>query len=542
MNKAMEASRRPGVQPVSQILLSFPHDNVPEEFERIQKRVLKFVERRAGGELPPEAHRGESFITDGIQARRTEGISIPKPRYWSVRFDDEDRDIAQRFWVIEATIAEDSKNSQVLFGLRLHCVARANNPPYQRTIPSLARFIVSEGNAHLDGREISCDPWFLDDTGSVEALFDLLEQKNRSADLIAISLPHNTSERTEAVVSATDLAARLTGAAHIVVLSATASQELTNEFGSEFSVFHQGVRTYRPGFDPNIDSPMDHPLTLADSIRNWKGGIGGARGYENFLISQTLEGTVKEKGAFKRLPSFANAKQRALAIRRQHAQEKGSTGKALLAIADDEIENLKSDLNSQKKEYEELLLNAEKERDEAVSEINRLKASLYHTRARLNRATSRQPEEIEIPKSLDSLEDWAEKHLGGSVELHNRAYRHAKQSVFEDAQLVYKALLLLRDFYVPMKQVGGSKKKEYDKKLQELRLEETPCFAGDRAGEEGDNYWIRFGSQKFLLDRHLKQGNTRDPRFCFRLYFCWDDETEQVIVGSLPGHLPTRNT
>jgi hypothetical protein len=42
---------------------------------------------------------------------------------------------------------------------------------------------------------------------------------------------------------------------------------------------------------------------------------------------------------------------------------------------------------------------------------------------------------------------------------------------------------------------------------------------------------------------HLKPGrNTRDPTRCLRIYFFWDDEEEQAVVGWLPGHLESRLT
>jgi hypothetical protein len=48
---------------------------------------------------------------------------------------------------------------------------------------------------------------------------------------------------------------------------------------------------------------------------------------------------------------------------------------------------------------------------------------------------------------------------------------------------------------------------------------------------------------KQLLALHFKNGgNTRDPERCLRIYYFWDDESQQVVVGSLPGHLDTRAT
>ena len=38
---------------------------------------------------------------------------------------------------------------------------------------------------------------------------------------------------------------------------------------------------------------------------------------------------------------------------------------------------------------------------------------------------------------------------------------------------------------------------------------------------------------------HLCKGNARDPRFCMRIYFFYDENTQKVIVGHMPSHLPT---
>lgn len=75
-----------------------------------------------------------------------------------------------------------------------------------------------------------------------------------------------------------------------------------------------------------------------------------------------------------------------------------------------------------------------------------------------------------------------------------------------------------------------------------LGLDEQPSFAGAGWGEHGDTYLVRWGKSRLLLDRHLKKGNSREERFCFRLYFTWMDEDQHVLVGWLPSHLDTRAT
>jgi hypothetical protein len=127
--------------------------------------------------------------------------------------------------------------------------------------------------------------------------------------------------------------------------------------------------------------------------------------------------------------------------------------------------------------------------------------------------------------------------------MHNRALQGIKRSEFGDVALIYKALLVLRDCYVPMKRQGGLERRHaFEQACAALGITEEPTFSGPRSGEEGDTYFVRFSGLRVELDRHLKKGNSREPRFCLRIYFFWDAEGEQVVVGWLPSHLDTRTT
>ena len=163
--------------------------------------------------------------------------------------------------------------------------------------------------------------------------------------------------------------------------------------------------------------------------------------------------------------------------------------------------------------------------------------NLAESSGRMPRAQSHTPQ---IPASFKDLRSWSEKHLSGKVYLHNRAIRSARKSKFENVALAYRALLILRDFYVPMRLEGGDDLRiEYEQALKKEHLEETSTFAGPRSGQFGDEYFVERGGRKRKLDRHLKGRDARDPRFGFRLYFFWDDSSGQVVVGSFPNHLQT---
>jgi hypothetical protein len=82
-------------------------------------------------------------------------------------------------------------------------------------------------------------------------------------------------------------------------------------------------------------------------------------------------------------------------------------------------------------------------------------------------STSASKTQVSIPTDLSSLKDWADQHLSGSVLLHQRALRGAKESDYEDPSLVYTALLLLRNFYFSMSTKGGEElKRAYETELR----------------------------------------------------------------------------
>ncbi|MGB0694297.1 MAG: hypothetical protein ACPGOY_01525 [Rhodospirillaceae bacterium] len=533
---------RASIEPVSQVHLSLYNDkDGTDVFEKAQSEILKFMARRAGGTLPPEAMEGKSFSIDDVGARRVEGIAIDEPKYWTLRFDDDDRNVAGRSWVIETALAKkNNEKGPVHFGLRLQCIARGENPHYIRSVPNFCRDILRQCHARLDGRRVELSPWFIETEYDVETLVDFMQQKDRKSDIILVSLPEYSSDPKDSLIDVFKLSENIAGAAHVAVISGHAAFYLSDQIGREFSVYQQAVRTYRPGFDPGSEDPFSHPLSLAQRIRDWS---GGPEEYHRFVVSEVLRRTVSGPEAFERLPSFAEAKRTAAALRRQQAKQSGSTNDELFELAIEEIEELKKDIEAQKQESDDLLKASEEERENAEAEVLRLRGTLQHLQQRVQSLSvgNSVSDATIFPNSLDELEHWAAKNLVGSVELHNRALRGAKQSEYEDASVIYQALLLLRDYYVPMRREGKPEQKQaFDHRCQELGIEEQQSFAGNRAGEHGEEYFIRIGPRRIELDRHLKKGNSREPRYCFRLYFFWDDATSQVVVGWLPSHLTTR--
>jgi hypothetical protein len=540
--RARMRTTRPSVLAVSQTTLVLSPGDPLQGFQNSVQVILRWIAGRAGRRLPDQAWKGESFDLEEVGAQRVSAVALADPRYWAARLDDSDKNVPQRVWTTETSLGQ-SPEGGILFGARLTCVTRGESPPYERSLPGFVRQLIDLGYASLDGRRLNLAPWFIDSDAQVDSLLSLLRNRHRRADVIVFALPEQSEDPAQTLANADFVHQRTLGAAHVAIIGSAASFTLSDRVGKEFSVFRQAVRTYRAGFDEIRDQPFSHPLALPERIARWS--PDGASTFEGFLVQQALANSVLGGDLEDRVPSFSTVRQAASRQNREAARAAGTDDKELLALALEENADLVKDLAAQKDDFEGLLSLAERdvrdarqEKAEMAALVSSLKARIGALEHRISTATGRVVE-VPIPTSLENLEGWSRENLAGAVVLHNRAFQGAKKSEYNDPSLVYKALLVLRDQYVEMRRFGGAERKQsYAAALESLGLEESNTLAG--ANYEGDTYEVQYGGRPRLLESHLKRGNSREPRFCFRLYFFWDDDTEQVVVGWLPSHLQNR--
>ncbi len=540
------ARHQSSTRPVSQILVTLTPTADDGVFAKIRTDCLRWIAKRAGRALPKAAWDGAAFELEEVGAQRGSAVSMDSPRFWAARIDDADKTVAQRTWVTEIGLGQ-ANNGPLIFGVRLTCVTHGEDVPYQRTIPGFVRPIIDAVGATLDGRKLSADPWVVSDEKDVDELVALLTNQNRTADVIVFALPEGSVDSSQVAAPATEVQRSLFGAAHVVVLTGPASFHLSDAIGKEFSVFRQGVRTYLPGLNPEHDEPFRHPLGLPARIGSWPDG--GPTAYARMLVSQSLARAASQPDREQRLPSFATIRRHSAAQALEASRASGSSDKELLSLAWDEIAQLRKAIEEQKKGYDDLLATADVERDQAVQSAQLAKQRAYQIRVRADALQQQltdlgnQAADVVIPDEIDQLEQWSSDNLSGSVEIHNRTFQGAKKSQYEDVPFIYRVLLLLRDHYVPMRRNGGEDMKNaYDIALRELGLEESGSISGERLGEQGDTYIVMYAGRRRVLDRHLKKGSSKEQRVCFRLYFFWDEDSEQAVVGWLPSHLDTRAT
>lgn len=535
--------RRTLIRPVSQVTLRLKAVEGHDRFTETIDNVIRWLNNRAGGKLPDQAWKRLSFELSEIGAQHTAAISLPSKNIWAARLDDADKSLPLRTWVTEIGVGVDN-NGDVLFGTRLISATRGEDTLYDRSIPGFVKGILGSGPAELDGTLLRNEPVVVDSAEDVEWLLKLLERPDRIANVVVFSLPEGSTNPLEVAASAGDFFRLTQGAVHVVILTGPASFLLSDRVGRELSVYRQGIRTYRPKFKAWVDEPTHHPLALPQRIASWSKDENG--GFEQWLANQILADSVRGIDREERLPPFNAIRQFAAENERKKLRKAGGADAELLSLFEQDNEQLRLDLSEQKEHYDGLLVSAESERESALQNANTAKSLNFVLRERLRAieaklsALEAQPQ-TPIPEDLDDFEVWCKEYMSGSVVIINRAFQGVRKSEYHDPTLLYKALILLRDNYIPMRIEGGPEWMErYEQELSNLNLEDS--LTGDGAKFSPELYKVQYGGQQRELNRHLKGGTSREPRYCFRLYYFWDNENQVVVVGWLPSHLDNRAT
>lgn len=141
---------------------------------------------------------------------------------------------------------------------------------------------------------------------------------------------------------------------------------------------------------------------------------------------------------------------------------------------------------------------------------------------------------------LDELAAWADANVDRIVIL-PRALAEAKKSVYAEPARAFAALELLAETYRLVK-LSLAPRETLKQKADELGLFLGGSVDPTRAGEEAQDYFVAYRGRRRFLEQHIGRGSSRDPRFCLRVYFFWDEDSERVVVGWLTSHLSNSKT
>jgi hypothetical protein len=274
-------------------------------------------------------------------------------------------------------------------------------------------------------------------------------------------------------------------------------------------------------------------------------GLEGEEAFAAFLADRAHQESATRQVDWCGCLFFTDAKRLQAETTRREATEEADWR----AIYQSEISVLEQKIKEIEKERDEMMDladQADKDRDHYIAENNSLRWQLESLRRGLAERTGEDPDTtIEIPQDYDDLPDWVSKNLASRLVLHPRAIRAVRNACYDDVELVYRSLLLLANEYRNMKLGREDAKEAFDKQVNALKVQCSPSISRERAGEEGDTYFVQYPSHstnRRFLELHIRKGTNKNDHHCLAIYFFWDDETGQVVVGWLPSHLDNRLT
>ncbi len=401
------------------------------------------------------------------------------------------------------------------------------------------RDVAGSFNVFLDGIEIDTAAIPIETTGDVEELARLLDDPHRTTPVIAVSTDLEGASDGRFLLDPNGLARNVFGVAHVRSMSWGAAFALTDRIGKHMSVFQGAVRVWHPGFPVSGKMHYNHPLFLGARIAS-----EGVVRVRDAVTNDVLQAAALRRDADRLVPSFAQVRRAASELGRHAAQRSHASDRELLALYEDTNQRLERVLSEQKSTYDELLAGAEADWRAALDEQEELERENAKLRSQIElmsaalRSRAELPE-IVIPSDFEGVGAWAELNLGDGVVVLSRAIRSARRSMHDNPALAYRALLLLKDAYVPMRRGSLASRERWQTGLAQLGLEEGPTFAGSRSGEFRDEYFVDWNGRRRELDWHLKGSNSRNPQRGFRMYLFWCDDSKRVVVGSFPSHLTT---
>lgn len=502
--------------------------NSQAALERARREVLAWAQRRCGGNLPKRAWEGEKF--DYISAGRTTlGVRLTHEAVdlWALRGDDPDKTVPGRIWTTEVAIGWH-RGKTPHFSLRLLVASPEEDPAFAPAVPGLIRQIAKECGLAVGGFAITDAPLRIQSDNDVEELIALIEAPARRLPVIVAAGDERAANPDAPQINADELARVMTGLAHVAIVPARFTYALSDAFGKQRSCYHGAVRAYRPGFDSSAD-PYDHPLVLGEQVRRDPAAtLAELRG---FAARESLRRVRLGTDVL----AFAAVRSAALQIEQEVKAPSRTSAADRLDDALARVKALEAELEESQGEAEQNaeLAHAEEERAKlAETQLYYSRERIRQLEAQLARRGHDPDTEVSVPESWDEFAEWCDQQLIGRLVLAPAARKGIKKPDFEDVALAARCLLWLSSDCRDRRMNGGGSLANVP---IEQAIENAPCGA--------DTFRFDFQGRRLDADWHIKNGgNTREPRRCLRIYYAWDESTQQIVVADMPAHRRTGAT
>lgn len=493
--------------------------------DRARAEILMWAQKRSGGQLPRDAMAGRSYelLTAGRNSSAVE-VDLPEIHAWALRQEDPDKTVAGRNWTSEAILWR-TPDKTPRFAARLIVTSGEVELDIAHAAPGYIRQLVDSVGLTSGGRILSSRPWYIGDEQAQEALLDLLADPLRRLPVVVISVMDRINPQL--TIDIERLASGLCGLADIVAILPETSWALTERFGKRLSVFDRAVRIYMPGFDEDSD-PFGHPLWLGARLET----VNDAALVDRQIRARVSQFSTRAVRLGEDILPFAQLRSYARKAEQDRLASSGASEEEQLKAANERIQALeaerdqaKQEVNGWTSEAEAALLRAEEaERREhnAIVRVQSLLEQLFSANIPGGQAEA-------LPQKWDDFEDWCSSALVGRVALTGSARRGCKKALYVDVEQAARCLLwLAKECRKRFLEGGGSLRDE----LIEEGIRNSPCGS--------DQFTFQWQSQRLNADWHVKTGgNTRAPEHCLRIYYGWDEQSQQIIVADMPAHRRT---
>lgn len=267
-------------------------------------------------------------------------------------------------------------------------------------------------------------------------------------------------------------------------------------------------------FDRYLFSELTHRFNLAKSRRHISDTVVGYR-LMAFKLAQLREKASAVSGLEEIVESYEHDRDEA----KQHAEE--LEGK--LFEVEIQNEKLRGDI------------------DDLGKKIRTLEYQLQQSRASAQASAGAvSTQSASLPNTLEMVPAWLEGQHPKRLVFTGRAVRTLKASNYEDLEKVAAIFRVLATlFYAAFR-----KEIQFQDAIEGL----TPIparYSGKQSevtAGMNDGYECTHDGVKYSLQKHIGLGTSRDPRYCFRLYFEWDAKGQRIIVLHAGEHLDTQST
>jgi hypothetical protein len=245
---------------ILRIAAELPESLKTENAALVRKEALKWAQRRTVGRLPEEAWREESFqhLSSGRTCMGVRAVS-DESDIWALRIDDPDKEVPGRVWSTEVVVGKASRNLGV-FSLRLLITSPEDQLALDPHSPGIVLQLAQRPGLCAGKYRITAEPTTVRSDADLQALITQLIDPDRKLPLIVLSVPAFSSTPEASPIDSAVLARATVGLAHVAILPARFTWDLSEQFGKRLSVFEGASRIYLPGFTADSNPFGGHDL------------------------------------------------------------------------------------------------------------------------------------------------------------------------------------------------------------------------------------------------------------------------------------------